>query len=71
MWDITITLQSLVPQTKNLFYHSIAGSKNLFDVKIQRGDDGFVAEQRALNNEGPEGQQLNNSDEIAPGLFLN
>jgi len=71
MWDVTITLQSLVPQTKNLFYHSIAGSKNLFDVRIQSGDDGYVAGQRALNNEGPEGQQLNNSDEVAPGLFLN
>lgn len=42
MWDITITLQSLVPQTKNLFYHSIAGSKNLFDVKIQGGGGEFT-----------------------------
>jgi len=42
VWNITITLQSLVPSTKNLYYHSLAGANNIYDVKvIQAQQQGF------------------------------
>jgi hypothetical protein len=34
VWEVTITLQSLVPSTKNLYYHALAGANSIYDVKV-------------------------------------
>ena len=43
MWEVTITMQSLVPNTKNLFYHSLAGAESLFDTSISRQERELVS----------------------------
>lgn len=50
MWDVTITLQSLIPHTKNLFYHSVIGESSLYDVKIEQGPGQAARDTQTLNN---------------------
>ena len=56
VWEVTITMQSLVPNTKNLFYHSLAGAESLFDTSISRQERELVSnakEEIGSGNLGP------------------
>ena len=53
IWEVTLTIQSLVPNTKNLYYHSLAGASGLYDTSIARSEAQFEQEVNRAVDELP------------------
>ena len=53
VWNITITVKSLIPETQNLFYHSISKNSGIYTTEIvSPGDQGKSSVTGALNKVG-------------------